>query len=72
MSATAKRPVSPRSNGDHRGVALTVLFGVVGLVAFPLAGAALIGKLVDPLTFVALSLTALVFFGAAMMKLHRE
>ena len=51
--------------------AFSVTVGVVGLVTFPLAGAALAVHLVEPLTFVALSLTAFVFFGAAMMKLHR-
>lgn len=64
MNTAVKPPEDQRSRGP-------VLFGVVGLVAFPLAGAALVGHLVEPLTFVAISLTALVLFGAAMMKLHR-
>ena len=50
----------------------TWALGVAGLLAFPLSGAALVGRFVDPLTFVALSMTALAMFGAAMMKLHRS
>lgn len=45
--------------------------GMVGLITFPLAGAALVARVVSPLAFVALSLTALAAFGTAMMRLHR-
>ncbi|MCW5815543.1 MAG: hypothetical protein KIT84_31235 [Labilithrix sp.] len=46
--------------------------GVVGLVAFPLTGAALVARLVEPLVFVALSMLALVLFGGATLALHGQ
>ncbi len=45
--------------------------GVLALVAFPLAGFALLAHLVEPLPFVAVSLTALLVFGVATMRLNR-
>jgi hypothetical protein len=46
-----------------------VLAGLAGIVAFPLAGAALLGHLVQPLAFLALATSATVLFFGAMAKL---
>lgn len=45
--------------------------GIVGLLMFPLAGAALVMRLIDPFVFVAISFTGFAVFGAATMHLHR-
>jgi hypothetical protein len=47
-----------------------VLAGLAGLVAFPLAGAALLGHVVQPLAFLGLATVATVLFFGAMAKLE--
>lgn len=46
--------------------------GFLGLSTFPLAGFALIARVLDPLAFVTLSMAALAVLGVATMKLHRD
>lgn len=49
----------------------TTALGVAGILMFPLAGAGLVLRLLDPFAFVAISFAGFAIFGAATMRLHR-